>query len=356
MFHTKIFLSFLLLFLISAFYWAYYYSNFHNFKTEIAVKQEWIDTEKNLFDFYKFNKIIESEKTKENALPTETWAYFFSWFDDTSLSLLKTIPNNKNNFISISSDIKLLFSNYIQLESLLWYVKWVWSTATLTCPSWDIVKVSNWFWRCSDLNKVFLYKEWGKKKVFSWIIKRWEDDKRLISLKPIPPLKANVSYILEIEKGVKILSADDELNVETKDSIIVGFVAKNESDIVEKITEEESWTWEVLENKTETWAVIWTWTTTWTWENLEKKEENKIEEKTWTWEVLEKTEENKTETWAVIWTWNILEEETWTWENIWTWAKATSTKEEKNTSTWTISWTGSEKTWTWDTATWNSLN
>jgi len=302
MLHIKIFLSLLLLFVLSAFYWAYYFSNFYDFETEVVIQKEWIEKEEDLLETYRFDEIVIENKWESDALLSETWSYFFSWDGENSLSILSTLPNNKNWFLWVSKNIEILFSNYVELESLLWYIKWTWST--VTCPSWEVVDVVSGFSRCKDLNKIFLYREWQEKKMFSWIIKRWEKNKRNILLQAVPPLEGKVAYVLEIESGIKALSKSS--NLETKEPRIIKFIALDT----------------VWNSDSE--PVSWSWTETWTWGELGS----------WSWNVLEVWTGN-TLSWVTIWTWSALTwssfwiKSSWTWVSVWT-----STGAIRNTSSW----------------------
>lgn len=325
--YIKLFFLFLIVFILSAFYWAYYISNFHEFSIDVQVKQEWINTEEQLFDLYTINKSDEKD-SEVDLMANETWSYFFSDQVDETLTIEKTVPDNKDNILPISANIEILFSNYAKLESLLWYVKWTWET--LTCPSWSVVKVVSWFSRCPDLNKVYLYKEWGQRKIFSWIIKRWDDDNKSVELQPIPSLDASIPYILEIEPWISLLS---DSSVRTEDYKLVRFLV-SDSDISLGV-----WTWSTSTWSLWTWSLLWTWGVAWTWEVLFKSEEN------WTW--------SSVSTWSLIWTWELA----WTWSDIiwpklpdnimtWSWLVDFMNSLTWSTLSWSVLWTWAVNSWT----------
>lgn len=349
----KFFIITLLVAIIVSVYWAYYISNIIVFDTENSViPSEFLKSEKKLFEDYSDN----------NKVLTKSWLSKSSnIYND--IKILKTVPNDKINYILPNAEIRIIFSDLIKIESMLWYIPSSWGI--VSCP-WSDEKVSTSFWdlfRCDNLNKVFLYKKWKERIIFSWSAKRSVLNWNTIILIPSPSLDISSSYVLEIESWIEWISQVRWDPSMTKESIIIEF----------KTTWKD---WDIISNLANTWVII----STWAWleeVNLDNSQDSEIFDTSdssiinswWTiidWVIIDWALETiYTSSWSVNeGSWDIIWEEiivwTWattlTWEIIWTWS-TTWTWELLPVPNWgTLPvWDNLENTWSISSSTWDEI-
>ena len=292
----KYFFIFLSLWISVALYWAYYLSNISDLKIDTKVWTWEILKEQQLFAKYNINEELETIDSDEIWLKNQKNIEIFKK-EIPELKIIKTSFSENINF-NPENKIAISFWEEIDIYSLLWFKKvenWEY-----LCD-WKILKSEKKAERCNSENKIFITKilenwEIEEEKVFKWIIKKSNIDKKsiLISTK----LDELQNYQLKILKWLTSFKINTSKNPENKEfselknEFIINFTTtdKDWNIKIEKIKEslEKSWTWEIVEKKLETnileetnnWikqkeAEIWiqentteSWTTS-TWKNIE---------------------------------------------------------------------------------------
>lgn len=330
--YIKLFFIFLALWISVSIYWAYYFSNIADLKTEATIPKDEIKKEKQLFEKYRINEEVK----------------IWSWDEKSNKKIeifKKEIPEfkilrsnfDKNKNLKPGEKIIISFENEINLYSLLWFKKvedWKFSC------NWKILKSEKKAERCDSENKIFITKKWEKDKIFKWVVKKSKIDKKTITLST--NLEELQDYQLKILKWVKWFNSIEWVFPITKQDFIFDFSTTDKDWNIKK---EETKT-----EKTSTWELV----NNWTWKTLESKNNNEnktkkemeewlknkekevwVQEQNNIWSIIEN---NTTWSWEKIetWTWKI--SQTWTWEKIKTWTWETNG-----------AWSNTSDSWTWET-------
>lgn len=333
--HFKHFFVFLALWISASVYWAYYFSNIANIKTEVAVSEAELKKEQQLFEKYRINEEIETWSWNEEL--NEKAEIFKK--ESPELKFLRSSFDKSEN-LKPGEKIIISFEEEIDIYSLLWFKKienWEFSC------NWETKKSEKKAERCTPENKIFITKKWEKNTIFKWVVKKSEVDKKTIIIST--NLEELQGYELKISEWVKWFNWLEWVFAITKEDLIFNFsTTDKEWNIKTEEKIEETWTWELAE--TSSWEVL----------EVEKETEEKKQKEMEDW--LKKKEEEvwkqetewlekASEAWLLEVEKEELDSETWTWEEA----------DWENPETWTweeISWKASE-TWTWEEADWEIL-
>ena len=198
-------------------YWWFYLSSILNSGFEnINPTEELIASEMDLIDTYQLFIFEEQEAETGEVLKAA------SIEDMTSLRVLKTIPNSTDHTIDVDEVITVIFSEFVRLEDLLWYIEKLWNQNI--CPSWKhAITATDKLIRCGELNKIFLNKAWEKDQVFEWTAKRSNVNNRAIMFIPDEPLDGLSEYVLKIASWLEWFSKSLDVNVKLNEDKIVAF-------------------------------------------------------------------------------------------------------------------------------------
>lgn len=318
----RFFLVTLVLVLWASFYWVYFLSDTWNFFWDIKIWQDLKQHEDELFKQYNLDKLTE--------IQTFTWANETTSIEESEvLKVLRTVPNKDDAPIETDSDIKITFSNIVNIENLLWFITIDWTLNQ--CPE-SHETLSIWtLYRCLSLNKIFLYQVWQTKEPFKWKIKKSQVNDTTLVITPDKPLLWLSNYILEISAWVEWISKTSSRKIYSISSTIVEF---STWEPIKKYIESQANTGWISTWSSLSWSIsqinaisdqvrnainedlkkqtgIETWIGAETWANLPTQ--NDIIWSNSSWDTLTWATED---TWTDIWTWAIQG----TWITLWTWA------------------------------------
>lgn len=268
----------LIVFISVSIYWWFYLSSILNSSFESnKATDDLISLEKKLLDSYQLY-VFDDPKIETGEVLRAA-----SIEDISVLRVLKTIPNETNHTIEVDDVITVIFSEFVRLEDLLWYIERLWDEDI--CPSWDKpISKTDKLIRCSELNKVFLNKAWEEDSLFEWTVKRSNVNDRALVFILNEPLDGLSEYILKISKWLEWFSKTLDVNVKLSEDKLVFFDTLQWEEIKkhEFLNEDyQIWTW--AENNDLQW--LGTWVVKTLEDDINKSDDNLLESTKGSWEV-----------------------------------------------------------------------